>query len=407
MDSWNLPEIRESFPALNQKINEKPLIYLDNAATTLKPHAVMNAIYQYYSMDTSNVHRSLSFINEQTTIKYETTRRQIKEFLNAKYQHEIIFTKGTTDSINLVANSYGQLLKEDDEIIISEMEHHSNIIPWQILAERTGATLKVIPIDDEGDLIIDHYKNILSDKTKIVAVSYLSNVLGKVNPISQICDMAHHHGAVVLVDGAQAVSHLEIDLQALDCDFFAFSAHKLYGPTGVGVLYGKEELLERMPPYQFGGGMIENVTLSHTTFSDLPHKFEAGTPNISGVIGLQAAISYLQELGIKQIAEYEKKLAATTWEALSQIKEIKILGDNNNRLGIFSFLIKGAHSHDVGTFCDNSGIVLRTGQHCCQPLMDRYKTQSAVRASLAFYNSKSEIEQLTETLIQSIDILTK
>jgi len=394
---FGIEKIRLDFPLLQQVVHGKPLVYLDNAATTQKPQAVIDAITRYYQTENSNVHRGVHFLSEVATQAYESARTRVRRFLNAAHDREIIFTRGTTESINLVAHSYGRSrLRAGDEVVISAMEHHSNIVPWQMVCEEKGARLRVIPITDEGELILEEYERLLTDRTKLVAVVYVSNVLGTVNPVRQMIALAHHRGIPVLVDGAQAAPHMPVDVQALGCDFFALSGHKLFGPTGIGVLYGKAELLEAMPPYQSGGDMISAVTFERTVFNALPHKFEAGTPHIAGVIGLAAALEYVQQIGLNQIAAYEKELLAYGTELLGSIPGLRIIGTAADKASVLSFLLDDIHAHDVGTILDHEGIAIRAGHHCAMPLMKRFGVPATARASLAFYNTREELEALAK-----------
>jgi len=389
----NVEKIREDFPILNQKIYGKDLIYLDNAATTHKPIQVIDAISKYYKEQNSNVHRGVHFLSDKATTIYEKARVNIANFINANNSHEIIFVRGTTEAINLVANSYGNdNVNEGDEIIISALEHHSNIVPWQMLCERKKAKLKIIPINDEGEIIIDEYKKLLTGKTKIVAVNHTSNSLGTVNPIKEIIDLAHNAGAVVLIDGAQAVQHTEVDMQSLDADFFAFSGHKIYGPTGIGVLYGKEKILESMHPYQGGGDMIKTVTFEKTIYNDLPYKFEAGTPNIEGGIVLSDAIDYVKKIGLENIYQHEQELLKYATSQLKEIKGFQLIGNAEKKTSVISFLLETIHPYDTGTILDKMGIAVRTGFHCTEPLMKRLGVPGTVRASFAMYNTKYEID---------------
>jgi len=396
---FDVIKIRNDFPVLNQKIYGKPLIYFDNAATTQKPRVVIDVINKLLSEHNSNVHRGVHYLSDQMTEMYESARKKVQNFLNAKHAHEIIFTKGVTDSINAVAFSFGELLvKENDEIIISEMEHHSNIVPWQMLCKRKGAGLRVIPFNDRGELLLDEYKKLINSKTKLVAIVHASNSLGTVNPVKEIVAIAHENNIPVLIDGAQAIQHESVNVQDMDCDFYAFSGHKIYGPTGTGILYGKERWLREMPPYQGGGDMIEQVTFEHTTYDDLPAKFEAGTPNYIGAIGLGVVLDYLTNIGLDNIKNYEKKLLNYGMAKLTVINGLKLYGTARNKTCIFSFLLDDIHSYDVGMFLDRMGIAVRTGHFCTQPLWDHYKVEGAVRASLAFYNTFEEIDSLCEAL---------
>lgn len=393
----DIQKIRADFPILEEKINGKDLVYFDNAATTQKPLPVLNALANYYGHYNANIHRGIHHLAEKATSAFEASRRTIQKFLNAKYTEEIIFTYGTTDGINLVAQSYGRaFLKEGDEIIISTMEHHSNIVPWQMLCEQNGCVLKVIPINDNGELILEEYEKLLSEKTKFVSVVHVSNALGTINPVKYIIEKAHEVGAKVLIDGAQATSHLNIDVQDLDTDFYVFSAHKLYGPTGMGALYGKKEILEAMPPYRGGGEMIKEVTFEKTTYNELPYKFEAGTPNIADVIAVKTAIEYIEELGKENVAAYENELLAYATEQLSKIEGLKIIGQAKEKVSVISFIIEGIHPQDIGVILDQQGIAVRTGHHCTQPLMKRFGIPGTSRASFAVYNTKEEIDKLVK-----------
>ena len=405
--SFDVARIREDFPVLHQMVNGKPLVYLDNAATTQKPQAVIDALVRYYSADNSNVHRGVHTLSQRATEDYDSGRSKARQFLNAASDEEIIFVKGTTDGINLVAHSYArQHLGEGDEIIISTMEHHSNIIPWQVLCQEKGAHLRVIPISDAGELLMDEYEILLSSRTKLVAITHVSNVLGTVNPIKQIVEMAHNQGVPVLVDGAQATPHMPVDVQKLGCDFYVFSGHKIYGPTGIGVLYGKVELLEAMPPYQLGSDMIKSVTFERTVYNDLPYKFEAGTPNIAGVIGMGAAIDYLTEIGMDRIDNYEHGLLEYGTECLSGIDGVKIVGNAPGKASVLSFVMDCAHPHDIGTILDTEGVAIRTGHHCAQPLMNRYGVPATARASLSFYNTRDEVDLLVKAIDRVIEVFS-
>ena len=392
---FDVEKIRADFPVLKQKIHGKPLVYLDNAATAQKPQAVIEAIRKFYEVDCANIHRGVHELSQRSTAAYEETRAKVKRFLNARSKAEIIFVRGTTEGINLVTQTWGRRnLREGDEIIIAGLEHHSNIVPWQMLCEEKAARLRVIPIDDRGELILEEYEKLLSPKTRMVAIGHVSNALGTINPVRRIIEMAHNAGALALVDGAQAVPHLKVDVQALDADFYAFSGHKAVGPTGIGVLYGKTKLLNAMPPYQGGGDMIRTVTFEKTTYNDLPYKFEAGTPDIAGGIGLGAAIDYLMNLGMDKIADYEHQLLRHGTEGLSQIPGLQIIGTAREKAAVISFVIEGIHPHDIGTVLDRQGIAVRTGHHCAQPVMDRYRIPATTRASFAFYNNTAEIDAL-------------
>ena len=392
----NIENIRKDFPILSRKVNGKPLVYLDNAATSQTPKQVIDSIVEYYSNFNANIHRGVHTLSQEATDKYEAARHTIQKHFNAAKAHEIIFTSGTTHSINLVANGFSALLKKEDEIIVSALEHHSNIVPWQMLCERTGATLKVIPMNLEGELIMSEYDKLLSENTKLVFVNHISNALGTINPIEEIIQKAHHVGAAVLIDGAQACPHIKPDVEALDVDFYVASAHKMCGPTGVGMLYGKEDWLNKLPPYQGGGEMIAEVTFEKTTYADLPHKFEAGTPNICGGIAFGTAIDYMNHIGFDNIATYEHELLIYATEKLLDIEGLKIYGTSKNKTSVISFNLEGIHPYDVGTILDKLGIAVRTGHHCTQPIMDFYKIPGTVRASFAFYNSESEVDALVE-----------
>ncbi len=393
--TFNVDAIRQDFPILSRAVRGKPLVYFDNAATSQKPTQVIETISQYYSEYNSNIHRGVHTLSEEATSAFELARDKCQAFINADSNKEIVFVNGTTDAINLVANTYGQAnIHSGDEIIISWMEHHSNIVPWQMLCEQTGAVLKVIPINEDGELIMDEYKKFLGAKTKLVAVGHISNALGTINPIKEIIDLAHEHNAVVLIDGAQAAPHTSIDVQALDCDFYAFSSHKLFGPTGIGVLYGKQALLEAMPPYRGGGDMIRMVTFEKTEYNDLPHKFEAGTPNIAGVVGLGAAIDYVSEIGLDTIASYEHELLEYATAAALEIDGLRLVGTAKNKASILSFVLDKVHPHDLGTILDHEGIAIRTGHHCAMPVMDKFAVPATARASFAFYNTRHEIDVL-------------
>jgi len=390
-----IQKIREDFPILKRQVNGKPLIYLDNGATTQKPKQVIDAIMSYYTDMNSNVHRGVHYLSQISTDAFEVTRRKLQEFIHAAHDYEVIITKGTTDSINLVATCYGrEFVHSGDEIIVSAMEHHSNIVPWQMLCEERGATLKVIPMNGEGELDMEAYKALLNAKTKLVSVNYVSNALGTINPVREIIQLAHAQGVPVLLDAAQAVQHIKIDVQELDVDFLAFSGHKMYGPTGVGVLYGKEEWLNKIPPYQGGGDMIKDVTFEKTTYNELPFKFEAGTPNIEAGIALNAAIDYINDLGIDNIKAYEDELLAYATEQLSTVEGIRFIGTAKEKSSVISFVVDGTHPYDIGVILDKLGIAVRTGHHCAQPVMDQFHIPGTVRASLAVYNTKEEIDAL-------------
>jgi cysteine desulfurase / selenocysteine lyase len=398
MKMFDVQKVRADFPILSQKVNGKPLVYFDNGATSQKPQVVIDAISKYYSEINANIHRGVHTLSQLATDAYEASRNTIQNHLNAKHNHEIIFTSGTTFGINLVANGFASLLKAGDEVMVSALEHHSNIVPWQFLCEKTGAKLVVIPMNEKGELVISAFDNLLSEKTKIVTVNHISNALGTVNPIEYIIKKAHGVGAAVLIDGAQATPHLRPDVQALDCDFYVFSGHKVCGPTGVGILYGKEEWLRKLPPYQGGGEMIAEVTFEKTTYADLPHKFEAGTPNISGGIVLGTAIDYMNSIGFDNIAAYEHELLVYGTKRLQEIKGVTIYGTTENKTSVISFNIEGIHPYDIGTIIDKLGIAVRTGHHCAQPIMNFFNIPGTIRASFAFYNTKEEIDIFVEAV---------
>ena len=395
---FNVEAVRKDFPILSRKVNGKPLVYFDNAATSQTPQQVIDVIVDYYSNYNANIHRGVHTLSQEATDLYEQARLKIQSHFNAKFSHEIIFTSGTTHSINLVANGFSSLLKKGDDIIVSALEHHSNIVPWQMLCERTGATLKVIPMNEEGELIMSEFDTLLSKNTKLVFVNHISNALGTINPIEYIIEEAHKIGAAVLIDGAQSTPHIKPDVQALDADFYVTSAHKICGPTGVGMLYGKESWLKKLPPYQGGGEMIAEVSFEKTTYADLPHKFEAGTPNICGGIAFGAAIDYMNGIGFENIAAYENELLEYGTTKLLEIEGLKIYGTSKHKTSVISFNLKGMHPYDVGTILDKLGIAVRTGHHCAQPIMDFYKIPGTVRASFAFYNTKAEIDTFIEAV---------
>lgn len=393
--------IRDQFPILHQKVHGHPLIYFDNAATSQKPLKVINAISEYYLQENSNIHRGAHYLSNQATEKYEKSREAVRHLINAESTEEIILTKGTTESINLVASCLSQyLFKPGDEILISGLEHHANIVPWQIAADQKGALIKVIPILDSGELDLVAFKNLLSPKTKLLALSHISNVLGTINPVEEMIALAKEKGALVLIDGAQSAPHMIVDVQALDCDFFCFSAHKIYGPTGIGVLYGKKAQLEKMPPYQSGGEMIKEVTFKGTTFNNLPYKFEAGTPNIAGGIGLLAAVEFIEEVGLEHIARREAELLAYATKKLKELGGIKFVGEAKEKAAVISFLVDGIHPSDLGSVLDKLGIAVRTGHHCAQPIMDRFEIPGTVRASFAVYNTENEIDMFIEGIVK-------
>lgn len=399
IQTLDIDSIRREFPALNQKVNDHQLIYFDNAATTQKPKAVIDAMTQYYSHDNANVHRSVHALSARATLQFEAARQKVQDFINAKDARECIFVRGTTEAINLVAQSFvAPRLLPGEEILITHMEHHSNIVPWQMVCKKTGATLQVAPISVKGDILLDEFEKKLSNKTKFVAINYASNALGTINPVKKMIEMAHAHGALVLLDGAQATAHLPIDVQALDCDFYAFSGHKMYGPTGIGVLWGKESLLEIMAPYQGGGEMINFVTFDATEYAPLPYKFEAGTPDIAGVIGLGAALDYLSTLDMEAIAAYEAHLLAYATNAMKSVKGFNCIGTAAHKVPILTFVHGQIHAHDVGTILDSEGIAIRSGHHCAMPLMDFYGVAATTRISLSFYNTVREIDQCVDAL---------
>lgn len=399
MQPFDTERIRNEFPILARKVRGSDLVYLDNAATTHKPKAVIDSISEYYSTYNSNIHRGVHLLSQEATKEYELARKKISKFINAARVEEIIYTRGTTEAINLIASTYGRAnLKEGDEVLISAMEHHSNIVPWQLVCSATGARLKVIPMNDSGELILEEFDKLLSERTRIVSVVHVSNSLGTVNPVKYIVDRAHEFGAVAIVDGAQSIQHIPIDVQALGCDFYAFSGHKIYGPTGIGALYGKFEILSKMPPYQGGGDMIRSVTFEKTTFNDLPYKFEAGTPDISGAIGLGIALDFVRSVGMDSIAEHEKMLLDYATEQLSQIESLRIIGTAAAKASVLSFVLDGIHPHDIGTFLDMDGVAVRTGHHCTEPVMHRFNIPATSRASFAMYNTKAEIDALAASV---------
>ena len=402
----DIQKIRADFPILSQKVNGKPLVYFDNGATSQKPQVVIDAIEKYYSEYNANIHRGVHTLSQLATDAYEVARNTIQYHINAKYNHEIIFTSGTTFGLNLVANGFASIIKSGDEVMVSALEHHSNIVPWQFLCEKTGAKLVVIPMNEKGELEITQFDNLISDKTKIVAVNHISNALGTINPIEYIIKKAHEKGAAVVIDGAQATPHLKPDVQALDCDFYVFSGHKICGPTGVGVLYGKEEWLRKLPPYQGGGEMIAEVTFEKTTYADLPHKFEAGTPNIEGGIVLGTAIDYMNSIGFDAIASYENELLAYGTKRLKEIEGLTIYGTSENKASVISFNIDGIHPYDIGTIIDKLGIAVRTGHHCAQPIMQYFNIPGTIRASFAFYNTKEEIDIFVEAVKKAQQMLS-
>ena len=402
----DMEKVRADFPLLNREMNGKPIVFLDSAASSQKPQAVIDQLDAYYKQQNANVHRGVYQLSQEATTAFEKGRELAKNFINAGSLKEVIFVRGTTEGINLVASSFGRkFLQAGDEVLISAMEHHSNIVPWQMICEERGAKLKVIPINDAGELLMDEFDQLLTEKVKIVAVTHVSNTLGTINPVKEIIDKAHQKGIPVLIDGAQAIPHMKVDVQELDADFYTFSGHKMFGPTGIGVLYGKEEWLEQMPPYHGGGEMIETVTFEKTTYNELPHKFEAGTPDISGVIALGTAIQYMQTIGHEAIQEHEHELLQYATEQLKQIEGIRIIGTAEQKASVVSFLAEGIHPYDLGTILDKLGIAVRTGHHCTQPLMDWYGIPGTVRASLAFYNNKEDIDKLVEGVKRAIKML--
>jgi cysteine desulfurase / selenocysteine lyase len=403
---FDINKIRQDFPVLQQKVYGKPLVYFDNGATSQKPNAVIESVHRYYHDQYSSIHRGVHFLSEQSTEAYEGARVKVQQFINAEYSREIIFTSGTTGSINTLAFSFGErYVKAGDEIVVSEMEHHANIVPWQMLCDRKKAKLKVIPFTDEGVLQLDEYRKLLTDKTRLVAVAQVSNTLGTVNPVKEIIQIAHSFGIPVLVDGAQSVQHAAIDVQDMDCDFFVFSGHKIYGPTGIGVLYGKEKYLNEMPPYQGGGDMIDCVTFERTTYNELPFKFEAGTMNFVGAVGMGIAIDYVKSVGLKNIANQEHELLKYATEKLKQIDGLRIYGNSPDKVSIISFLLNGHHPYDVGMILDKMGIAVRTGTHCTMPIMDRFKIEGTVRASMVFYNTTEEVDKLYEGVLKAKQML--
>ncbi|MCT4560130.1 MAG: cysteine desulfurase [Crocinitomicaceae bacterium] len=403
---FNINEIREQFPALRRQVYGKNLIYFDNGATSQKPQNVLDAIQQYYTKDNANIHRGVHFLSQQATNEYEVARKTIQQYINAPKSEEVIFTKGTTDSINLIAFSFGQRLKPGDEILISEMEHHSNIVRWQMLCERQGCTLKVLPINEKGELEMDLLDTYLTEKTKLVSITHISNTLGTINPVKTITQKAHAVGAKVVIDGAQSIQHKKVDVQALDCDFYVFSGHKVFGPTGIGVLYGKEAILNDMPPYQGGGDMIAKVTFERTTYNELPFKFEAGTPHIAGGICLGKAFEFLNKLDMDKVLAYEAELCAYAEDMLSTFEGVRIIGTAKKKTSVVSFVVDGIHPFDMGTLLDKQGIAVRTGHHCTQPLMDKFGIPGTIRASFAFYNTKEEIDIFIRAVEKSIQMLS-
>ena len=404
---FDVYQVRADFPILEQRVNGYPLVYLDNGATSQKPRSVIDAIVNYYTTENSNVHRGVHTLSQQATEDYEGARAKIRRFINAGDDREIIFTRNTTEGINLVAHSYArQNVGPGDDIIVANMEHHSNIVPWQMVCEEKGANLRVVPIDDTGELVMDEYEKMLSPRTKLVSITHVSNALGTILPAAEIVRMAHDHGAPVLLDGAQAVPHMPVDMQELDCDFYVFSGHKLFGPTGIGILYGKAEYLEAMPPFMGGGDMIKSVTFEKTIYNDLPYKFEAGTPDIAGAIGLGAAVDYVTNLGFESITAHEDELLRYCTQALSSIAGVKLVGTAPHKAGILSFVMDKAHPHDIGTILDEQGIAVRTGHHCAQPVMQRFQIPATARASLAFYNTKEDIDALVKGIDRVLEVFS-
>ncbi|MGH7405495.1 MAG: SufS family cysteine desulfurase [Candidatus Methylomirabilales bacterium] len=403
--AFEVERIRQDFPILGEKIRGKPLVYLDNAATSQKPQVVIDTIRRFLSTYNSNVHRGVHQLSERATEAFEQARTRVQSFINAAESREIIFVRGTTEAINLVAQSYGRThIGTGDEIVISAMEHHSNIVPWQILCEQTGAVLRVVPINDDGEMLLDEYVTLLTPRTRLVSVAHVSNALGTINPVREIIRLARRQGVPVLVDGAQAVPHLQVDVRELDCDFYAFSGHKVFGPTGIGVLYGRARLLEAMPPYQGGGDMIKSVSFAKTVYNDLPYKFEAGTPHIGGVIGLGAALDYLDGVGRDRIAAYEHELLVHATKALSAIPGVRIIGTAKEKASVLSFVVDGVHAHDIGTVLDHEGIAIRAGHHCAMPVMERFGVPATARASLAFYNTREEVDALVRGIHKVIEM---
>ncbi len=404
--TFDVSAIRKEFPVLERKIKGKNLVYFDNAATAQKPKVVIDALVNYYQHYNANIHRGIHSLAEEATAAFEATRDTVKEFINAKHREEIIFTSGVTEGINLVAATLGrQNIKEGDEIIISGMEHHSNIVPWQMLCLEKKAKLKIIPVDDNGELMMDEFEKLITSKTKIVSIVHASNSLGTINPVKEIIEIAHQHNIIVLVDGAQSSVHLNIDVQDMDCDFFVLSSHKIYGPTGVGVLYGKKELLEEMPPYMGGGEMIKDVTFVHTTYNDLPYKFEAGTPNIADTVAFKAALDFVNEVGKENIRRHEELLTKYVMDKLSKIDGVRLIGTAKHKTSVVSFIVKNIHPQDIGILLDNYGIAVRTGHHCCQPLMNRFEIPGTIRASFAMYNTKEEVDELVKGVEKAIKML--
>jgi len=398
--SINIQKVRSDFPILNQKVYQKPLVYLDNGATTQKPIVVIDEVAKIYSQENANIHRGVHYLSEQLTQKYEDARKVVQKFIHAAHDHEVIFTSGTTESINTIAYSFGdKYIHEGDEIIISTLEHHANIVPWQMLCERKNVSLKIIPINDKGELLLDEYEKLISSKTKIVAVNHVSNAIGTINDVKKIIDIAHQKDIPVLIDGAQSIQHGKVDVQELGCDFYVFSGHKIYGPNGIGVLYGKEKWLNELPPFMTGGEMIKNVTFEKTTFNELPFKFEAGTPNYVGAIGLAKAIEYIQGIGLENIEAHEKELLEYATQKLNAIEGLKIIGTSAKKISVISFILENIHHYDAGMVIDKMGVAVRTGHHCAEPVMHRFHIEGTIRASFAFYNTKEEVDRLCEALM--------
>lgn len=404
-DTFNAAKARLDFPALHQEVHGRPLVYLDNAATTHKPSSVIEAVNRFYQRDNANVHRGVHYLSQKATGQYERARETVKRFINANDESEIIFTRGATESVNLIAQTYGRnFIHAGDEILISEMEHHSNIVPWQILCEQTGATLKVIPFTDSGEIDLNMYQQLLNPRVKLVGIVHLSNTLGTINPVTEMVKMAHALEIPVLVDGAQSIAHIPVDVQAIDADFFVFSGHKVFSPTGIGVLYAKLDWLKQLPPYQGGGDMIHSVTFEKTIYADVPHKFEAGTPNIAGAIGLGAALEYLTSWTLDEIVRYEDDLLRYATAALRNVEGLSIIGEAQAKAGVLSFALEDVHPHDIGTILDMEGVAVRTGHHCTQPIMDHYQIPATTRASLAFYNNRADIDALVQALHKAIEV---
>ncbi|MFT6746455.1 MAG: cysteine desulfurase/selenocysteine lyase [Glaciecola sp.] len=401
-----IQKLRADFPLLQQQVNGKDLVYFDNGATAQKPQIVLDQLEHYYTKLNANIHRGVHTLSQEATSKYEEARKKLQNYLNAEFEEEIIFTKGTTDGINLVANGFSRgVLKAGDEVMISAMEHHSNIVPWQMACEHSGAVLKVIPISDEGELLMDNYRELLNDKTKLVAITHVSNTLGSINPVKEIIELAHKNGTPVLIDGAQSVPHMKVDVQDLDADFYAFSAHKMYGPTGVGILYGKKEWLNKLPPYQGGGDMIKTVTFEKTTYNDLPHKFEAGTPNIAGGVVMGGLVDYLEKIDWKVVSKHEAELLKHATDQIKEIDGIRVVGEAKNKAGVLSFVHESIHHYDIGTLLDQMGIAIRTGHHCTEPLMNRMGVTGTARASFAFYNTMDEVDFFIKSLKRALRML--